>query len=117
MKPWLEEWHVSGGMSKERLFAQIRNASNELVAGVEDFEAESLLSAAPDMCRALLVIEWNGMAYGNTACCPACGNIWEGEGSQPRETHADACKVDIALTKSGLPDQASRDAARKELGL
>jgi hypothetical protein len=70
-----------------------------------------------ELRNALLSVEWNGMAYGNTACCPACGNIWEGEGSQPRETHAETCKIDAALTNAGRPDQASRDAARNEIGI
>lgn len=118
MKPWLEKWEINEpGVVSTGTTGDATFYSMDLSEYAVRSDRAQLAAAAPDMCRALLAVEWNGMAYGNTACCPACGNIWEGEGSQPRETHAEACKLDAALTKADLPDQASRDAARKEIGI
>lgn len=64
---------------------------------------------AESMRRALLTVEWIDTAFFTTQVCPSCEcTHFAG--------HVD-CKLDTALTKAGLPDQASRNAARKELGL
>ena len=60
------------------------------------------------MCRALLVVEWAGPE--ERYMCPSCENSQE-------YGHDSSCWLDMALTEAGLPDQESRDAARKELGL
>jgi hypothetical protein len=62
-----------------------------------------MLSAAPDMCRALLRIEKQDGPH-RCSCCLL-------------KNEPGGCWLHEALTKCGLPDQASRDAARKELGL
>lgn len=75
-----------------------------------DNDGWRLFQAAPEICRALLAVEWGGLTnYGTAEACPYCG----GESRR----HEEGCIVDAALTEAGLPDQASRDAARKELGL
>lgn len=66
--------------------------------------------AGPDMARALLRVEWGFSGKGPYGYCEACGTNCE-------HRHKDDCLVDAALAKAGLPDQASRDAARKELGI
>lgn len=72
-------------------------------------ERAKLAVAAPDMCRALLEVEWSARLQVAMYWCACC------VGEVPN--HDATCALDAALTKAGLPDQASRDAARKELGL
>lgn len=69
-----------------------------------------LASAAPEMVRALLLVEWNGGAgRGDCSDCEADRYLDGGH-------HASDCDLDAALTKAGFPDQVSRDAGRKEMG-
>lgn len=73
--------------------------------------------AAPDMCRALLAVEWSvrdSLLGPDRLRCPSCGCSRRSLGG---DGHDPSCLIEPALTKAGLPDQASRDAARKELGL
>lgn len=68
------------------------------------------------LVQALLAVEWaqrkmTSFAGGVLDACPACGRFrWpdEGHNSQPGK-----CPLDEALTAVGLPDQASRDEARR----
>jgi hypothetical protein len=89
--------------------------------------------------QALLRVEWSGRrwevgAYG--AACPCCGSmkdrephasyqetftrtVWKkhqpvGVETIPFLTPIQACLLDAALTAAGLPDQASRDNARRQ---
>jgi hypothetical protein len=67
-----------------------------------------LAAAAPEMCRALLTVEFR--AFGIFRICPECHALRGYDHSvEP------PCAIDAALTKAGLPDQESRDRARKEL--
>lgn len=119
MKPWLEEWQ-----SRDGWLVAYRNPAVSIapVCGYEAPDREdstlALMAAAPDMCRALLAVEWKGPPSPNDwmSECPYCRGR-----RRPKKLdlfgHQDKCALDAALTKAGLPDQASRDAARKELGL
>lgn len=74
-----------------------------------------------ELRNALLEVEWTGghetgVDSGCESCCPCCDVEPEIFGGKCF-SHTVDCKLDAALTKAGLPDQASRDAARKELGL
>ena len=103
-KPWLETW------------------DNEFLIGAkvdQDEAACQIAMAAPDMCRVLLAVEWQGsrlpkQSYRGPAwaerCCACCENT-SGEGHEP------LCHIDAALTKCGLATQEQRDEARKELGI
>lgn len=85
------------------------------------FEASSQLASPPEimwinlsksLVRALLTVEWHIVDDPDErekCCkqCPACDTYMA--------NHMPACPVDAALTASGLPDQASRDAAREQL--
>lgn len=79
-------------------------------------EAEAI-GAVPDLLRSLLRLEWGVMFPADQAerteldkHCEACGGrVWRD--GQPAK-HDRGCFVDEALTRAGLPDQASRDAAR-----
>lgn len=81
-----------------------------------EFDDGELMAAAPDICRALLAVEWSERPTmgKNRLRCPSCGCSLRSLGG---DGHDPSCLIDAALTKAGLPDQASRDAARKELGL
>lgn len=60
-----------------------------------------------ELRNALLEVEWIDVAFFATQGCPSCGcTHFAG--------HVD-CKLDKALANAGRPDQASRDAVRKEL--
>lgn len=111
MKPWLETW-------RSTLYADIHYLNeprgiSECVPGAGSGESErasfadraTLAAAAPEMCRALLAVEWASGMW----CCPMC---------KMRSDHGHHdCSLDATLTKAGLPGHASRDAARKEMGI
>jgi|SRR5882762_2583729 len=119
MKPWLETWVVSESDSDCAPYYEgtgvLIDADNGCVflpsfSVFPNREQAIFVAAAPEMCRALLAVEWGGTGnYGSCAACPDCG----GEGHR----HESDCDLDTAITKAGLPDQESRDAARKELGI
>jgi hypothetical protein len=68
----------------------------------QDDDRTRLACAAPALVRALLIAEW-----GNEGRCADCGK-WS------YEKHVE-CRVDAALTISGFPDHASRDASRTRI--
>lgn len=108
-KPWLEQWgYINGGLVKSR----DGESDEDILAS--SLGRLALASAAPDMCRALLAVEWAAkLRWSLEQTCPSCGlNRLHDDGS-----HAVICVIDAALTTAGLPDQASRDAARKEAGI
>jgi hypothetical protein len=90
-------------------------------AGYRAGYAEGAHDGIVMLVGALLSVEWNGRSNieprgRETWRCPECGEHqprWDGgvygDGSPD---HEPGCIVDIALTKAGYPDQASRDAAR-----
>lgn len=88
----------------------------------EPFHLKSFaeISEALDaMAIALLSVEFVpvGDSGEGDGACPACGwSEWRPVG-YVGAWHRETCRVDIGLTKAGFPDQASRDAARKKLGL
>lgn len=102
-KPWLERW-----VADSRVDAPDCDETY-VTDGYESDDRRQLISAAPDMCRALLDVEWSAKPQLAMCWCACC------VGEVPN--HDATCALDAALTKAGLPDQASRDAARKELGL
>lgn len=68
-----------------------------------------------DMCRALLEVEWVFDNEWEDYKCPRCGAMRDiVHDVFPGEEH-DPCPIDKALTKAGLPDQLSRDEARKRI--
>lgn len=115
-KPWLETWKLTGRDDDSGPIYKGHGVSRgtwvQAIFTTEKIAA--LCAAAPDMCRALLAVEW--IDYDEH--CPFC-RAERGVSAVPgrRPVVHESCWVDVALTKAGLPDQASRDAARKELGL
>lgn len=100
MKPWLDTWRYRHDPNEGHIAADDDRCVATL--GYESTEEdEGMLAAAPEMCRALLIIE-----HGSYGACTYCGR---------RQKHDGGCWVDTALMKAGLPDQKSRDAARKEM--
>lgn len=102
MKPWEEAWSVVGGGGNEHIrigFAVHSEQRDELVlAAVQGEEVARLASAAPDLVRALLAVEWaTPKAYRASVywSCAACLNI------QP-DGHAPGCIIDAALRKAGV---------------
>jgi hypothetical protein len=143
-KPWLERWvknlELSGRVEAEG------DLDAYVTDGYESDDRTQLISAAPDMCRALLAVEkaqcgYGGGAnydaeiragmftaakvtrekydesYGNHFACPWCPYVFYEKTTLKGFFHHPDCPIDAALTKAGLPDQASRNAARGELGL
>ena len=90
-EPWLETWE--NAPNRTGPYA-LRNYSGERVADCMSDDTKAFISAAPDMCRALLAVE-------------ASNNL---------ELHVYA-KIDVALIKAGLVTHEQRDAARRKLGL
>lgn len=122
-KPWLETWRLHEATSEDE-------KENESCIAGETYviipnghktgcwlypeggrERDQLMAAAPDMCSALLAMEWADEHRGQRMCpfCQACKVELDG--------HASSCLIDTSLTKAGLPTAESRDEARKELGL
>lgn len=102
-KPWTENWRAE--RPRDSLEEDGSTCNVELAA------------AAPALVRALLAVEWaeyeysvdDGDGYMDSITreqCPACGD---------RQVHEATCSLDAALKAAGLPDQASRDAARTEI--
>lgn len=102
-KPWLESWD----------YKTVANA----FPLADDEPRARLAAASPMLARALLAVELGG--YGHSNCdfvgvsCPGCGA--EALETSVPPPHENGCPVDAALTAAGLPDQASRDEARKEI--
>lgn len=106
MKPYLQNWITTGRR-------WLTTDKGEYLAAFDyggDEEVLEFASAAPVMCMALLSTEWSDDA------CPGCGGLHRGT-DRVLPGHWEGCWVDGALTAAGLPDQGSRDIARKEIGL
>jgi len=117
-KPWLETWRYkddpNDGAVVDGECQYILVPANPNGAW---WDAE-FAAAAPDMCRALLAVEWGDTGSDWAPCCPYCHGPSPLQGLEHHYLGHDAnCKLDAALTKAGLPDQAPRDAARKEMGI
>jgi hypothetical protein len=107
-KPWLETWHVEIDDIVEE-----RENHYVVVAREVDDPTGLFISAAPEMCRALLAVEWS-VFFGKPGR-PRCTNCGCSKQSDGGDGHDAECILDVALTKAGLSDQASRDAAREEI--
>lgn len=132
MKPWLETWELeSVDREAEEQFERfarvvVHRGTDRFVGGynmsIDDDESRARLAAsAPQLVRALLAVEWDGGDQNAESVCPDCAApkypymaVSAGYGELPRK-HRSGCALDSALTAAGLPDQASRDAARSEL--
>lgn len=128
-KPWLETWKASE--DGEDVVTASKKHGYLVCVARETEDVSGFISAAPDMCRALLAVEWAAVEWAGTcnshevmcyephAICPKCG------GADPHESfvhpdeagHHHDCTFDAALTKAGLATQEQRAAARKELGI
>jgi hypothetical protein len=102
----------------------------------ETWPRAKLIAAAPALVRALLRLEWSGRWQDMSASGPACAECGTPKG-QPHAKYAEtfeswdfkqnrtttvryvepvqACSLDAALTAANLPDQASRDEARRDI--
>jgi len=115
MKPWLldlTQGGVATGFGCIKLSVKGLSEYTDIsISGKNEGETIALgcmTIAAPEMCRALLAIEhMSQTGEGYTPLCPECAAY---------DAHESGCTIDAALTKAGLPDQESRDAARRECG-
>lgn len=98
-KPWLETWLAPDDDQDDQ------DANKGWRA--DTIEEARLFAAAPEMCRALLAVEYGAIHQGEYEC-PCC--------TMPPKHHHE-CALDKALTKAGLDTQEKRDDARKDLGL
>ena len=67
---------------------------------------DQLASAAPDMARVLLAVEWSGStptATGPHPTCPSCAGMQPhpSRDAGPRGGHRKDCALDAALRKAG----------------
>lgn len=102
VKPWEETWstHGSDEVANER--GTIASFGSE--AG--DYERTLLASAAPDMARVLIAIEWGATDEGDNDVCPSCGfgAFVRPDPKLPkvRAGHRPDCALDAALRKAGV---------------
>jgi len=59
-----------------------------------------LAAAAPDLVRALLLVEWASTGLDENAC-PDCGVVWGGADGNGSPPHMPDCRLDAALRKAG----------------
>lgn len=119
MKPWEETWTTDGdgviyaepNTPAARLpsrfaweqatnfgaFGNLREPGGGFNATDEDNARAELASAAPDMARVLLAIEWEGSD--DFVLCPCCKSRAAG---LPDRQHAADCALDAALRKAGI---------------
>lgn len=107
-KPWLDTWKATltkRGGELDRLRPGRKEGMATFMCGSLEICAQyaAFAAAAPDMCRALLACEKKLEAIQEDPCAPSA--------------NYELFAIDAALTKAGLPDQASRDAAREATGL
>lgn len=97
MKPWEEEWTTKGHVDEVRTWEVGAFGYARLQAKGEDYEVIArFASAAPDMARLLLEIEWTAPGdVGAVNACPFCDR-WQ------RDGHAPDCALDAALRKAGV---------------
>lgn len=98
MRPWEEEWFDSGLGSIDVIHPDGHTETG--VMTIDPCERTRLVSAAPDLVRALLAVEWVELEPHNLVC-PSCGapdptDLKNGKG---HEVH---CALDAALRKSGV---------------
>jgi hypothetical protein len=87
MKPWEETWE---------------DDVVEIAAHVAYTpERRRLASAAPDMARVLLDVEWMFSERDEYRRCPSCTGL-ETTKDEPRTGHYESCKLDAALRKAGV---------------
>jgi hypothetical protein len=82
----IEIWHV-------------RFPDEHAVYLYDDEDRARLASAAPDMVRVLLAVEWEG--GDSFAFCPSCGGLRDGLSGEPPGHRADR-DLDAALRKAGV---------------
>ena len=111
--PWLEEWHCeSRGMGL--VFGVYGIYGQPVPMRLDTREGAPrarLAAAAPALVRALLAVEWTQLDDGYDGCAD-CRRSKDGYSTVD---HDNPCALDAALTAAGLPDQASRDEARRQI--
>jgi hypothetical protein len=121
MKPWLETWDpLSDDLDAFPFHQRFDEEAKYYIRTEPDLawvQRLRLAAAAPALVRALLSVEWIDRVERNEGWieCPACkgGALFTPTGGLG--VHTPACPVDAALTAAGLPDQASRNAARADI--
>ena len=105
MKPWEETWTFDG--EREGGCILENDTAVMYTCGPDDPEYHAprghLASAAPDMARVLLEIEWRAGEFGDPDAggrCPSCLG-YEPSGSPDDGHHVD-CALDAALRKAGV---------------
>jgi hypothetical protein len=112
-KPWLETWEAeirgarclgvrAVGIDEDGNAYSARRVETDSGVYPPDADCGRFIAAAPMLVRALLAVECRG----HRAPCAYCHVLFQ---------HDAGCPVDAALTAAGLPDQASRDEARREI--
>jgi hypothetical protein len=86
---WEETWTADGP-----LLVVPRAEGGRMRSYIDGTWRARLASAAPDLVRALLAVEWVGDAFDNVKC-PSCGWFQE-------DGHDQRCAIDVALRKAGV---------------
>lgn len=122
---WEETWEYGGRIASDECivfdkgsYATVSAGSHTVSTAIEHSAQRlpgrvRLAVAAPETVRALLAVEWLTDAPWCSRCKASRHDDYYGA---DLGKHEPDCTLDAALTKAGLPDQASRDAARKKLG-
>lgn len=108
---WLETWRVwHHGNVEQRIVGDDRSRLVTIGEHDEAVSIAELAAKAPALARLLLKLEWrpDDKSSGGPDWCVVCEKGWSEENA-----HAHSCELDALLTELGLPDAASRDAARK----
>lgn len=98
MKPWEETWVAEGDPT-------VPGAAFTVVFTFQDGNDRDrmrLASAAPDLVRVLLGIEWSWRERSEHLRCPECDGDGPPRKGEPHLGHAPSCALDAALRKAGV---------------
>lgn len=110
MKPYERDWEFHSGCWPEVVFYKGGNKKVCDVWADEDSstcDVADLISAAPDMARMLLDIQWTPTGYDHEPCCPICSLSKPKPGLARDDAHfphghAKDCALLAVLLKAGV---------------
>lgn len=103
-KPWEETWDVEPEIAPGWVLVKPIVALGPAPLQPLTGDRLRLAAAAPDLVRALLAVERQGVNLDGDAACPACGGDARDSTDPPTHSvmHASDCLLDAALRKAGV---------------